>query len=253
MRADRVVECLGVKFHALSMSETLELIEERIERRVFTQHVVVNAAKVVNMRSNPELKQAVFDCDVINADGMGVVWGARLLGAEVPERVAGIDIFLKLLDLSARRFWPVYFLGATSEVCARAQREALKLFPALQVAGSHHGFFDAEGEQEIVRNIRASGAKLLFVAMSSPKKETFIERWKGQLGVDFVMGVGGSFDVLAGLVRRAPEWMQRNGLEWLYRVLQEPRRMWRRYAVTNTIFVYLLAREKMFRSLRALG
>ncbi|AOS97230.1 Putative N-acetylmannosaminyltransferase [Microbulbifer aggregans] len=227
----------------ISMKETVEMISGRLENRCFTQHVAVNVAKVINSRSDEKLERSVSQCDLINIDGMGVVWGARLLGYAVPERVAGVDLFHELLAMSAEKEFPVYFLGATSDVVERAAALSVEAHPGLKVAGFHHGYFWND-EEAVVEKIRQSGARLLFVAITSPLKENFINRWRQRLGVDFVMGVGGTFDVVAGKVRRAPDWMQNLGLEWLYRVIQEPRRMWRRYLVTNSAFAWLLIQER---------
>ena len=243
------INVLGCPMHAGTMDETVALIGERVSRKAFTQHVVVNVAKIVNMRKNPVLDQSVRACEIINIDGMGVVWGARVLGRNVPERVSGIDLFHRLLEMSADQGYPVFLLGATSEVVAEARKRVEELYPRLVVAGHHHGYF-WDDEQGVVDEIRESGARLLFVAITSPKKENFINKWKDELGVDFVMGVGGTFDVVAGKVKRAPVWMQRNGLEWLYRVIQEPRRMWKRYLKTNTVFAFLLLKALVKKFLR---
>ena len=174
---------------------------------------------------------------------MGVVLGARFLGHSVPQRVAGVDLFHELLKMSAANNFSVFLLGAKDEVVAQATNNVKSLYPGLKVAGFHHGYFWDE-EEVLVEKIRSSGAQLLFVAVTSPMKENFINRWRDRLGVTFVMGVGGTFDVVAGKVKRAPLWMQNWGLEWLFRVIQEPKRMWRRYLVTNTRFAILLVREK---------
>ena len=234
---------LGVPMHAWTMQETVKKIRERLQRNEFTQHVVVNVAKLVNMRKDSDLDASVRSCDIINIDGMGVVLGARLLGNKIPERVAGVDLFHALIEMSAENAFPVFLLGAHEEVIAETRKRLEKAHPHLKIAGHHHGYF-WDDEKAVVEKIEKSGAKLLFVAITSPKKENFINRWKSQLGVDFVMGVGGTFDVVAGKVKRAPEWMQKYGLEWLYRVIQEPRRMWRRYLVTNSEFAFLLIKEK---------
>ncbi|WP_213299566.1 WecB/TagA/CpsF family glycosyltransferase [Paraburkholderia sacchari] len=219
--------------------ETVDLIRSRIESRQFTQHVVVNVAKVVHMQRDSALAASIRACDIINIDGMGVVWAARMLGVDVPERVAGVDLFDDLLAMAAERGLSVFLLGATPEIVQATAEIVGRRHPRLIVAGYHHGYF-WDDEPAIVEKIGASGARLLFVAITSPKKENFINRWRTQLGVDFVMGVGGTFDVVAGKVRRAPVWMQRYGLEWLYRVIQEPGRMWRRYLTTNLQFAGLL-------------
>lgn len=235
-----VISLFGARMHALSLDETVQWIERRIQERQFTQHVVVNVAKLVSMQDDPQLAASVASCDIVNIDGMGVVWAARLLGHRVPERVAGIDLFLALVRLAAERRYPVFLLGAREQVVNKVASALALSNPGLQVAGCHHGYF-WDDEKAVVDKIRVSGARMLFVAITSPKKENFIAHWREQLGVDFVMGVGGSFDVVAGEVRRAPVWMQRAGAEWLFRVVQEPRRLWRRYLVTNARFAVMVA------------
>ncbi len=240
----RRIEVLGCPMDVATMDDTVDSIAERVEERHFTQHVVVNVAKVVDMQKNSVLDESVRSCNIINIDGMGVLWGARLLGYDIPERVAGVDLFYCLLQMSAQRGFPVFLLGAEEEIVIEARRRVEEIYPHLIVAGHHHGYF-WEDEETVVDKIRISNARLLFVAITSPKKENFINKWKDQLGVDFVMGVGGTFDVVAGKVKRAPKWMQRIGLEWLYRVYQEPRRMWKRYLLTNSKFAWLLTLEKV--------
>jgi N-acetylglucosaminyldiphosphoundecaprenol N-acetyl-beta-D-mannosaminyltransferase len=229
-----------------SIDETVDEIRDAVMSRRFTQHVVVNVAKLVNMRSDPELNNSVRACDIINIDGMGLVFGARFLGYAVPARVAGVDLFYELLAMSMREGFSVFLLGAKDEVVSSAATKVQEFYPTLKLAGYHHGYF-WDDELAMVQKIRASGAQLLFVAITSPKKENFINRWRDQLGVSFVMGVGGTFDLVAGKVKRAPLWMQHYGLEWLYRLIQEPRRMWRRYLVTNTIFAFLLITNRFSR------
>ncbi|KNH10001.1 N-acetylmannosaminyltransferase [Candidatus Burkholderia brachyanthoides] len=225
-----------------SMAETVDFIGHRIEERQFTQHVVVNVAKVVHMQADVSLADSVRECDLVSIDGMGVVWAARLLGHNVSERVTGIDLFGRLIALAAARGLPVFLLGGTPDVAHASAANLSARFPGLTIAGYHHGYF-WDNEEPVVEQVRRSGARLLFVAISSPKKEQFISRWREALGVDFAMGVGGTFDIIVGKVRRAPRWMQASGLEWLYRVIQEPRRMWRRYLVTNLVFAGMLVRE----------
>jgi N-acetylglucosaminyldiphosphoundecaprenol N-acetyl-beta-D-mannosaminyltransferase len=238
------IEVLGCPMDVASMGETVEAIRSAVAAGGFTQHVVVNVAKLVNMRTDLQLKDSVQSCDIINIDGMGVVLGARFLGHAVPERVAGVDLFHELLAMSASSGYSVFLLGAEEGVVSASANKVQALYPKLKIAGYHHGYFWKD-EAAMVEAIRASGAQLLFVAITSPKKENFINRWRDQLGVNFVMGVGGTFDVVAGKVKRAPVWMQNYGLEWLYRVIQEPDRMWKRYLTTNSQFAWLLAKEKL--------
>jgi N-acetylglucosaminyldiphosphoundecaprenol N-acetyl-beta-D-mannosaminyltransferase len=243
------IEFLKAPMDIVTMSETVSFIENRVGKGEFLQHVVVNVAKIVNMQKDPLLAESVNACEVINIDGMGVVFGARFLGHNVPERVAGVDLFHELLAMSAKRDFPVFLLGATEEVVSKTVEVVKAQNPNLNIAGYHDGYF-WQDEEAVVTKIRESGAKLLFVAITSPKKENFINKWQDKLGVDFVMGVGGTFDVVAGKVKRAPLWMQKYGLEWLYRVMQEPGRMWKRYLLTNSTFAWLLIKEKLRKVLR---
>lgn len=240
----RRLEFLGSPMDSTTMNETVAYIANRIEKKEFLQHVVVNVAKLVNMQKDSQLAESVKACDLINIDGMGVVIGARFMGYDIPERVAGVDLFHNLLDMSAEKGFPVFLLGAEEEIVSKTVEKVNEQHKGINVVGYHHGYF-WDDEKAVVEKIKASGARLLFVAITSPKKENFINKWQDQLGVDFVMGVGGTFDVVAGKVKRAPVWMQNYGLEWFYRVMQEPGRMWKRYAETNSKFAWLLLKAKL--------
>tara|TARA_R110002049_G_scaffold169363_4_gene335990 strand:- start:785 stop:1525 length:741 start_codon:yes stop_codon:yes gene_type:complete len=243
----RRIEILDCPVDIATTEETLEYIVSSVDQKKFIQHGVVNVAKMINMRKDKELRDAVSSCDIINVDGMGVVLGARFLGYDIPHRVTGIDLFHRLIDISADKNYPIYLLGATEEVVSLACSKLIKDTPGLRIVGFHHGYF-WEDEEEVVESIRKSGAKLLFVAITSPKKEVFINKWGKHLGVHFAMGVGGTFDIVAGKTRRAPVFMQNSGLEWLYRIIQEPRRMWKRYLYTNLYFLYLIIKYRIWGS-----
>jgi N-acetylglucosaminyldiphosphoundecaprenol N-acetyl-beta-D-mannosaminyltransferase len=235
-------EILGCAIDRLDMPGSLAAVERAIESRSYTQHMAINAAKLVTMQDDPELRRIIAGCGLVNADGQGVVWASRLLGDPLPERVAGIDLMYALLARAERRGYRVYFLGARAEVLGRALERLREAYPALQVAGARDGYFSDEEEAAVCAEIAASRADILLVAMSSPRKEYFLGTHGPRLGAPFVMGVGGSIDVAAGITRRAPLIWQRLGCEWLFRLLQEPRRMFRRYAVTNARFAFLVAR-----------
>lgn len=238
------IEIMNVKMHSLTMIETIAEINRRMAESEFTQHVVVNVAKLVHMQTDFKLREAVHACDIINIDGMGVVMLAKFLGHAVSERVAGIDLFHLLIEYAQNNNHSVYLLGAREGVIEKAVLNILNKHPKLIIAGYHHGYI-WENEDAVVKEISASGASMLFVAISSPMKEEFINRWRGRLGVKFAMGVGGTFDIIAGINRRAPLWMQEAGLEWLYRVIQEPQRMWKRYLITNCKFIVLILKAKL--------
>lgn len=236
----RRAHILGCQIDRLSMAETLAVIERVIAQGRYTQHMSINAAKLVAMQEDPRLCRIIDGCGLVSADGQSVVWASKLLGDPLPERVAGIDLMDALLDVADRCGYRVYFLGARGEVLERAVERLREKYPRLQVAGARDGYFTDKESPEVCHAIRASNADVLFVAMSSPRKEYFLGEFGPELGVPFVMGVGGSIDVIAGMTRRAPAIWQRLGLEWLFRLLQEPKRMFRRYAVTNARFIALV-------------
>ncbi|MGB9114627.1 WecB/TagA/CpsF family glycosyltransferase [Bradyrhizobium sp.] len=235
-------EIFDCPIDVLTKAETVAIVREAMKIRKPMTHVALNVAKLVNMRFDPVLAEDVKNSDLIGIDGMGIVLAARLLGFHVKERVAGIDLFEEALATCATDGFRPFFLGATPEILARAVAAVRTRFPAIQFAGFRDGYFKQNQENEVVEEIRKSGADCLFIGMPTPRKERFLAAHRHNLGVSFVMGVGGSFDVIAGHVNRAPSWIQNFGLEWLYRVYQEPRRMWWRYLRTNTIFTGMMIR-----------
>lgn len=237
------IQLAGCRIDNLTMAETLQIVEGFVASGRPHQHVVVNVDKLVKAGRDPELRRIVNDCALVNADGMPVVWASRLLGRPLKERVAGIDLFDALMARSAERGWRVYLLGARRDVVDEVQRRYAARFPRLVFAGWRDGYWTAGQEPAVADAIARARADLLFVAIGSPTKERFLGRWQAHMRVPFAMGVGGSFDVAAGRVRRAPRWMQRIGLEWFFRFLQEPRRMFRRYFVDDLAFVGVLWRE----------
>jgi N-acetylglucosaminyldiphosphoundecaprenol N-acetyl-beta-D-mannosaminyltransferase len=234
---------MGCLIDNLSMEETVQRVEAFIRDGTPHQHVVVNVDKLVKASRDPELRRIVNQCALVNADGMPVVWAARLLGKPLKARVAGIDLFEALMQRAAVRGWRVFLLGAREEVVARVRAIYEQRYAGLTIAGHRHGYWTPAQEADVAAQVAASRADLLFVAISSPKKEQFLGRYQARMQVPFAMGVGGSFDVAAGLVKRAPRWMQQAGLEWFYRFLQEPRRMFRRYFIDDMAFLWLLLKE----------
>lgn len=239
------INIMGCWIDNLSMQETLLAIERLVNSKRPNQHVVVNVDKIVKAHRDPQLMDVINGCDLVNVDGMPVVWASKLLGRPLKERVTGVDLFYRLIDLAEKRNWRVYFLGAKEEIVKKVVTRLLAKHPALNIAGHHHGYWELDQELSIVDQIKKSQADLLFVAISSPKKEQFLGRYQKQMGVSFSMGVGGTFDIVAGIAKRAPRWMQKVGLEWFYRFLQEPRRMFKRYFVDDMYFFWLLAKEVM--------
>jgi N-acetylglucosaminyldiphosphoundecaprenol N-acetyl-beta-D-mannosaminyltransferase len=238
------IEFQGLKIHPWTMQESLDFIEVNIlKRKKNLQHVVVNSAKIVYAQKDQMLKRAINNSDLVNIDGMAVVWGLKLIGYNVKERVSGIDLFHKLLQLASEKGYRVYFLGAKSDILDNMIMNLKNKYIDLNIVGFYHGYFQKDEEEYIARQIRDSRADMLFIGITSPKKELFIDKHLEFINIPFSMGVGGSFDIISGKTKRAPKWMQKNGLEWIYRIIQEPRRLWKRYAYTNTVFIYMVMKE----------
>jgi len=240
------ITILNTKIDNLSMHQTLQCIENSILQNKKLHHVVVNAGKMVAMQRDLKLRQSVNSCDLINADGQAVVWASRILGQPLKERVAGIDLMENLVELAYNKNFKIFFFGAKEEVVSSVVKKYKIKYSKDIIAGYRNGYFNKEDEGHIAQQISDSGADILFVAISSPTKENFLYDNKETLrGVNFIMGVGGSFDVVSGLVKRAPLWMQKIGMEWFYRFAQEPKRMWKRYLIGNIKFIWMVFKSRL--------
>lgn len=239
------ISILNTYVDNLTMSETISLIDNCISKGLHIHHGVVNAGKIVLMQKDKSLQESVNSCDIINADGQAVVWASKILNKPLKERVAGIDIMHNLVELAHNKKYKIYFFGATDEILNKVIEGYSKKYSKDLIAGYRNGYFSKDEQSHIAQDIANSGANILFVAISSPTKENFLYQNKEILkSVNFIMGVGGSFDVVAGKVKRAPIWMQKIGLEWFFRFLQEPNRMWKRSFITNPKFITLTLKEK---------
>ena len=238
------IKLFNIPIDAITMRATLQMVEQTIKEKKQIHHTVVNAGKIVLMQTEKELEKSIVEADIINADGQAVVWAANFLGHKLPERVSGIDLMEQLVKRSFEKGYKCFFFGAKQEVVTKLVSIYKEQYSKDIIAGCRNGYFEKGDEGQIARQIAESGANMLFVAITSPKKEIFLNTYKKQLqSVNFIMGVGGSFDVIAGKVKRAPIWMQNIGLEWLFRFLQEPIRMWRRYTIGNIKFILLVIKE----------
>lgn len=245
------VDLMGLGFDRVDMARAVDRCLHWCASRVPHTVVTANAAILCTMRRDSELAAACRAGDLNLADGMSTVWALGAAGTPVPERVAGVDLMARLLEEGGKRGFCAFFLGAHEETVARLAEECRVRYPGLVVAGYRNGYFGPDDHEAIVEEIRRSGAHMLFVGMPSPFKEVFCERYRWRLGVPIIMGVGGSFDVLAGKIPRAPVWMRQAGLEWFWRLLTEPRKMWRRYLATNTQFLFFAGSEALKRRFAA--
>jgi N-acetylglucosaminyldiphosphoundecaprenol N-acetyl-beta-D-mannosaminyltransferase len=235
-------ELFGCPFDRLTMGAAVErCVAWCLGPRVAHTVITANAATVCLMRRDPNLREACRNGDLVLPDGMSVVWTSRVAGLPVPERVSGADLMVRLLEAASAHRLSVYLLGARSEVVAELARRCAREYPGLAVAGFRDGYFGPEQDAAVVEHIRQAAPHMLFVGMPSPFKETWCERNRQALDVPVIMGVGGTFDVLAGYIRRAPGLMQSLGLEWSWRLAMEPRRMWKRYLLGNFEYLWLAA------------
>lgn len=245
------IEFLGLCFDNLTLVEALDRIErfiqERTPRKIFTP----NVALLIWSRRDPLLRDVYRSCDVVTVDGMAIYYALHLIGTPVKESLSASLMFYPLLRLAQQKGHRVYLLGAKEQVLQATVHNLQQQFPGLRIVGAHHGYFDVENASAVVADIRKAAPDILLLGMSTPMKEILAQRYLAAMNVPVTLGVGGMFDIAAGLARFAPTWIRRLCLEWLYRLLQEPRRMWKRYLTTNVVFLWLVQKELVRR--RVLG
>ncbi|MFO7947580.1 MAG: WecB/TagA/CpsF family glycosyltransferase [Armatimonadota bacterium] len=230
-------ELFGVRIHSVTMDEAMDMVRRFIEAD--SPHIIVttDAGGIMRARDDEQMQQIMNNADLVTADGAGVVLAARLLNLAIPTRVAGCDMISRICAVAADMGRSVYLLGAAPGVAQKAADNLCQQIPDLQIAGTHHGYFDEDEEEQIIEEIRQTRPAALFVALGAPKQEKWIVKHMERLGVPVCIGIGGSFDVIAGVKQRAPVWMQRAGLEWLYRTMKEPKRVTRLAALPGIIWL----------------
>ncbi len=242
------IRLAGVMIDNVSMTEAVERIESLISQAEPGYVVTPNADVMVKLHRDDAFQRIYDRAQLVVPDGMPLLWAARCQGTPLKERVAGSDFFIELCQTSARRGYRVFFLGAQEGVAARASEKLRRAYPGLQVVGTYAppwGFDqDKEECRRIVEMIREARPQLLFVGLGSPKQEQWIASYYRQCGVPVSMAVGASFDFAAGKVRRAPQWMQRAGCEWFWRLMKEPARLWKRYLIDDPKFFWLVATKR---------
>ena len=238
------IQILGITIDPLTMKETVDAVEQYVLKKHPLHLMGVNADKINQCHEDEKIKKIVNESGIINADGASVVLASRFLGSPVPERVAGIDLMQNLLELSNKKGYSVYFFGAKEEILQDMLKAFKQRYPDLDVVGYRNGYFSPEDEEKIQEDIKDKKPDFVFVGITSPKKEYIIQSFMDN-GINAVfMGVGGSFDVLSGHIKRAPLWMQKLNLEWLFRVANEPKRLFKRYFVGNISFIRKVLRAK---------
>lgn len=238
MRIDSA-NILGVSVARMSPAEVLDWVRMMVEQKKPRHIVTANAEILYKAHREPEFLELLKKADLIVADGSGVIWASRILRRTIPQRVTGVDLTEEILALAEEKGWGIYFLGARPQVVEKAVLNALGRHPGLRVAGYHHGYFSQEETGDVLSNIRAVKPDIILVAMGVPAQEQFIQSYIKELNVPVAIGVGGTFDILAGAATRAPRWMQEKGLEWLYRFFKEPSRYKRMLTLPKFVFAVL--------------
>lgn len=235
---------MGFPVDSLSMDTAVSRVSEFLNHKGLHHVVAINANKLWLAERMPELKRIVQNAELVIPE-YAVVWACAFLRRRIQGHVGGVMLLKALLPAMEKEQVPVYFLGAKAGVLALMKAKLGATYPGLRIAGMRSGYFQPDEEEEVVAQINASGAKLLFVAMGTPRQELWIERHRHTLRARVAMGVGGSFDVLAGVKKDAPNWL-RHGGEWIYRLAQDPKNLWKRYLTTNPWFIYRVVRERIF-------
>jgi N-acetylglucosaminyldiphosphoundecaprenol N-acetyl-beta-D-mannosaminyltransferase len=232
------VTILGVRVDAVTMPQTLAWVEAAVAAGRPRQVCTANPEFIMTARRDPEFRDVLNQADLVLPDGVGLLWAARRLGARLPERVAGSDLIYWLAELAGQRGWRIYFLGAAEGVAQAAVEKLTGLYPGLVVAGTFAGDPGPASASALVAGVRAARPDVLLVAYGAPAQDKWIARYKDELGVPVSVGVGGSFDFLAGVARRAPAWAQWLGLEWLHRLWWQP---WRARRIFTAVVAFPLA------------
>jgi len=236
----RRIDFMGIRVDDVTMPETLKQIHEFVRSGEPHKLFCINVAAYIAAHKDPSLHRFYESCDLLTVDGMGVYYAGRLLSLPFQETVAGSYLMFEILSLAKERNYKIYLLGSKPDIVATAAANLKVHYPGVTLSGCEHGYFSKTDESEIVAKIAASGANILFIGMSSPFKEQFVERNFERLNVPVQIGVGGSIDVLGGVTKLPPRWLRTAGLEWVNRLAQEPERLWKRYLFSNTVFGLLV-------------
>jgi len=237
------INILGFEISKITTKEVLCEIEKFIQDRKPHTIVLLNPYLILEARKYPEYTEYIKNVDLVTADGFGLLFAARLLGDYFPERVTGTDLMPLLGKLCQEKKYKLFFIGGELGIDERAKKEYERQFPGINIVGTKNGYFSIKEEPEIVAEIKSKKPDILVVCMGAYKQEMFIKRHLKELNIPVCFGNGAAFDFIAGKVKRAPRWMQNAGLEWVFRLIQEPKRLWKRYLIGNTVFMVLLFKE----------
>lgn len=230
------IQVLDVPVHPYSMDDAVQYLDKKIQEQKHSFVVTANAEIIMMCQDDAEYKNILTNvADLVLPDGAGTVWAGRKLGYDVPERVAGFDLFNRLLNLAAEKGYKAFFFGASPGIAEAAKKKAESLYSGVRIVGCRDGYFNDNDNEDIIAAINNSGAQILFLALGAPKQEKWLQAHLHELNPYITMGIGGSFDVLAGKMDRAPLWMQKYSLEWLFRLYKQPSRFTRMLALPKFV------------------
>ncbi len=242
------IDIFNIRINPLRRSEFLSIIESGIRNGCQIAQFGVNSATINDIVRNKDFRITIENADLVHIDGMSVVWALRSFGFDIPERVATPDLADDVLAMADRGRMSVFLFGAREDILSLCRQNIEEKYPGLLIVGCRNGYYRPDEEKEINKMINNASPDILLLGMSSPKKELFYDSYRHKLDARYILGVGGYFDIMSGLIRRAPQWMQNAGLEWLFRLLQEPRRLWKRYLIGIFQFFWLVIKEKFRRA-----
>jgi exopolysaccharide biosynthesis WecB/TagA/CpsF family protein len=242
-----LVNIFNISIDNFSMEETIHYIDYLIAMKNNSYVVTPNVDHIVKLQSDDEFKTIYDKADLVLADGMPIVWASKLLGKPIKEKVSGSDLFPKLCEHASINGYSIFLLGAALGVAEKAAKKLIEMYPKLNIVGTYSPSFgfenDKEENEKIIRMIKESKPDILFVGVGAPKQEKWIFKYKNKYNVPVSLGIGASFDFIAGNIKRAPKWMQNCGLEWFYRLLKEPKRMFKRYIIDDSKFIKIFIGE----------
>lgn len=238
------INIMGIDIDVLDIKQTIDKVEDYVVNKKPLHLMGVNADKINLCQSDEKLKKIVNSCGIINADGASVILASKYLKTPLPERVAGVDLMMDLVKLSSKKGYSIYLFGAKEEVVQKTALVIQRKYPNIKIVGVRNGYFNNSNLDAIQKDIDSQRPDFVFVGITSPKKEYIVDYFMKNGSNTIYMGVGGSFDVISGTLKRAPLWMQKANLEWLFRVSQEPKRLFKRYFIGNGRFIISVIKEK---------
>jgi N-acetylglucosaminyldiphosphoundecaprenol N-acetyl-beta-D-mannosaminyltransferase len=237
------IDILGFRIDAVTMEGLLAKIDDYVRSKTFHHFVLINPYLIIEARKREDYRRYISNAEVVTPDGVGLLLAAKLYNKSFPERVTGTDLMYRLAERSQQKGYRLYFLGAGKGIAEKAADELKKEYGNIHIAGTHDGYFSADQENKIIEEINDKKADILVVCMGAYVQEMFIERNRNRLNVSVAFGNGAALDFVSKRFKRAPLWMQEKGLEWLFRFLQEPGRLWKRYMIGNFVFIWLVMKD----------